>query len=244
MLFEQRAAVEHVVAVGLGMDGRTRADRHHDAHLVLLGHVEQPVHAALGLAEPLADERLAAAVAASGDPALHLERLVDDDAGLVKGARAHGARAAHAVAVKLVVLLDEDDLGAVLGGVAGAAGARVAAADDEDLGVDRLDDLVGRNGVGLDLPGVLSGKRIVLGRGGLVGERGGRTQGGHGGAAEGGALEEGAAGDVVHVRPLSSQCDSNRRCMPWRPCATDSLTLACPYPAAHQPTVNQPCYRT
>ncbi len=90
VLLEDGAAVEHVVAVGLGMHGRVGTHRHHDAHLMLLGHVEQPVHAALGLAEPLAHERLAAAATAGGDPALHLDGLVDGDAQLVHRPRAHG----------------------------------------------------------------------------------------------------------------------------------------------------------
>ena len=161
------AAGDHVIAVGLGMHGGTGTDRHHALRAIGLGHVEQPIHAALGLAEPLAHERFAATAAARGDPTLHFERLIELDAHLVEHAGAHSARATHAMTVGDVVLFDQNNLGSVFGGVERAAGSGIAGANDQHFGIDGLRNI--SNGFGLYLPRMLAafaalGVRAALGR--------------------------------------------------------------------------------
>ena len=204
VLFEDGAAAHEVVAGDLRVHRGVGAHGDHALRAVGLGHVEEPVHAALGLAEPLAHERLAAAVAAGGHPALHLQGLVELQAQVVQSARGDGAGAAHAVAVQHGVLLHEDGLGAVLGRGKRAAGAGVAAADDEHLGVDGLGDLVGRDRLGLHFPGVLGGlagfgqRRVGLGGLGLRCASG-QAERGHAGGAKGSALEQVATRNSSHV---------------------------------------------
>ena len=206
VLFEDGAAGHEVVAGDLRVHRGVGAHGDHAVGAIGLGHVEEPVHAALGLAEPLAHERLAAAVAAGGDPALHLQGFVELQAQVVQGARGDSAGAAHAMAIEHGVLLHEDGLGAVLGRGQRAAAAGVAAADDEHLGVDGLGDLVGRDGLGLHFPGVLGGLaglgQAGLGLGGLGLRRAsGQAERGHAGSTEGSALEQVATRNSSHVFP-------------------------------------------
>ena len=203
VLFEDRAAAHEMVAGDLGVHRGVGAHGDHALRAVGLSHVQEPVHAALRLAKPLGHERLAAAVAAGGYPALHLQRLVELQPQIVQGARGDGAGAAHAVAVEHGVLLHQHDLRAVLSRGKGATGAGIAATDDEHLGVHGLGDLVGRDGIGLHLPGVLGslaglGQRGVSGPA-ILGRAAGHAEGGHAGGAEGSALEQIASRNCSHV---------------------------------------------
>ena len=194
VLVVEVATEKHVVAGSLRVHGGVGANGEHAAHAVLLSQVEQPVHAALGLAEELANNLLVAAVAASGDPTLHLDGLVEHDTVLVHHAALDGTGAAHAMAVEDVVLLDQDGVEAVLGSVAGAGAARIAAADDEHVAVDGLGDLGDR--LRLDLPAVLaSGRRGLIGRGNPD-----HAQCGDSSATSGSVLEKVATRDRAHVQ--------------------------------------------
>ena len=98
------------------------------------------------------------------------------------------------MAVEDVVLLDQDRVEAVLGSVAGARAARIAAADDEHVAVDSLGNL--SDGLRLDLPAVLaSGRRGLVGRGNPS-----HAQCGDSSATSGSVLEKVATRDRAHVQ--------------------------------------------
>ena len=135
------AAEDHVIAIDLGVHRGIGANGDHALRAIGLGKVEQPVHAALALAEPLGNEGLTAAVAAGGDSALHFDGLVEMDVERVERLRRDGARTANAVAVGHAVFLNQGDLGAILRGVQSAAGSRIAGANDEHFGLDGFGDI-------------------------------------------------------------------------------------------------------
>ena len=112
-----------MVAIDLGVHRGVGANGDHALRAIGLGEVEQPVHAALALAEPLGNERLAAAAAARGNPALHFDGLVEVDVERVKRLRCDSACAANAVAIGHAVFLNQGNLGAVLRGIQSAAGS-------------------------------------------------------------------------------------------------------------------------
>ena len=147
------AAEDHVIAIDLGVHRGIGANGDHALRAIGLGKVEQPVHAALALAEPLGNEGLTAAVAAGGDPALHFDGLVEMDVERVERLRRDGARTANAVAVGHAVFLNQGDLGAILRGVQSAASSRIAGANDEHFGLDGFGDI--GDSLGGNLPRVL-----------------------------------------------------------------------------------------
>ena len=142
-----------MIAIDLGVHRGIGANGDHAFRAIGLGKIEQPVHAAFTLTEPLGNERLTAAVAARGNPALHFDGLVEMDVERVERLRCDSARTANAVAVGHAVFLNQGDLGAVLRSVQSAAGSRIAGANNEHFGLDGFGDI--GDGLGGYLPRVL-----------------------------------------------------------------------------------------
>ena len=148
---------------------------------MLLAGLAQPVSSLAGTSHVLGDEGLVAAVAAGLHPAELSRRDVGHGA-VLEGDGQLGVDGAGAGAAlgDLVHLLDDDDLRAVLSGGAGGAATGQTSADDEDLGLGRVDNLVVGNRLG-------SGhERGLLGSEAEDGCRVNRSVGGH--DASGGLL--------------------------------------------------------
>ena len=216
-----------IVAIGAvagGPLGVTGALRHVvlelDLHAVAVEDILVPVH---GLAGVLGPNLHQAGVNLAQGVVVHIVHDVD---GLDEGtlllllAGVHRADGGAADVVALRVLLDEQRLGAVLGGGAGREVTRGAGTDDEDLALDGLDAVgVGHDGSGAQPGGDVGGRGVSgglsggVGRGlgcSLVGQgRGGGGGGGGHGASSG--SDEGAAVHRSSAHACSPSYDGKRR---------------------------------
>ena len=227
------AHLEDVCVGFLGDDGTARiASVDAVRCAVLVGLVEQPVHGGAGVLEPHGHEGLVSAVATGAVPAILGSNGLDLAAKLGVQARVAGTDHATA-AVDLGGLVAHEDLGAVLNGRTCSGATGVAGAEDENLGLDGLDDVGIGDRLRLGRPaGSVErrrGRDGDVGRGGRVGQSGGGTSGER--ACGGGTGDKVAARNrAIHVHSFrcGGQLQRTESRRGGRAARRFSLVLECP----------------